>query len=173
MCIFVGWGVGDLFLPPDRLLALPPTLFPAVTGSRLGERFLGEGDRRCFFGDGEEEAAGLGASFFSSIFLLPPDDFDFISFFDFLDFFLLSLSLLDSLELELDSLLESLEELLLELLAFLFFFSFSLLSLLLGFLSSPELSELLSRDFRPFSFSSPFSLLFSSAPPVPGAMLFK
>lgn len=155
----MGCGVGDLFLPPDLLRALPP--------SRLTERFLGEGDAR-LRGEGEE-STGLGFSFFSSGFLFPPD-LALGSFFDFFDFFLLSLSLLESLELELESLLESLLELLLELLVFRFFLSLSFLSLLLPFLSSPLLSELLPRDFFPFSLSSGLPL---SSPPVPGAMLFR
>lgn len=139
---------------------------------REGEgRFLGEGEA--------DEGAGfsLAISFFSSGFLGPPD-LGLTSFFDFFDFFLLSRSLLESLELELESLLESLLELLLELLVFRFFLSLvSLLSLLLPFLSSPLLSELLPRDLRPLSLSSfsgfPLSFSFSSPPPCPGAMLFR
>jgi len=184
MCIFVGCGVGDLFLPPDLLLGLGDLLrglgdllrgFTA-SRSRLTERFFGEGEAR-FLGDGEESAAFLfspfGGSFFSSGFLLfPPPALGFTSFLAFFDFFLLSLSLLESLELELESLLESLLELLLELLVLRFFFSFSLLSLLRPFLSSPLLSELLPRDLRPFSLSFS-SGLFLSSTCEPGAMLFK
>jgi len=122
-------------------------------------------------GEGDSLCGGLAPSFFSSALrALPLLGFDFESFLVFFDFFFESLSLLESEELELESLLESLLELELELLAFLFFLSFSLdLFLPLPFFSSPLLSELLARDFLPF-FSS--SLLLSS-PAAPGAMLFR
>lgn len=164
--------MGDLFLlPPDLLRALPPSP-PLPPPSRLTERFLGEGALPSFRGDGEE-STGLVTSFFSSGFRLPPV-LGLESFLDFLDFFLLSLSLLESLELELESLLESLLELELELLVFLFFLScFLSFSLLLPFLSSPLLSELLPRDFLPFSFSSGFPFSSPPAPPVPGAILLR
>ena len=66
----------------------------------------------------------MAPSFFSSALrALPLLGFDLESFLIFFDFFFESLSLLESEELELESLLESLLELELELLAFLFFLS--------------------------------------------------
>jgi len=137
-----------------------------------GDLFFGAGEGEAFLrGEGDSLCGGLAPSFFSSALrALPLLGFDFESFLIFFDFFFESLSLLESEELELESLLESLLELELELLAFLFFLSFSLdLFLPLPFFSSPLLSELLARDFLPF-FSS--SLLLSS-PAAPGAMLFR
>lgn len=170
--------MGDLFLSltPDLLLALcwsrPKLSFPSLPPppSRLADLFLGEGDAR-FLGLGDE-STGLGSSFFSSG-LRPLPAFGLVSFFDFF-FFLLSLSLLESEELELESELDSLEELLELLDSFRFFLSFLSFSLLLPFLSSPLLSELESRLFLLFFSSSGFA--FSScapAPAEPGAMLFK
>lgn len=189
MWIFVGGGVGDLFLPPLLLLALPPDLDLALPPDLLlalppdlllflstepflgeGDLFLGGGEGETFFlGEGDSLTAGLAfSSFFSSAFLAPP--FALESFLLFLLFFLESLSLLESEEEELESELESELELELELEAFRFFLSFSFLSLLRAFLSSPLLSELLSRDFfLPLSLSS----FLSSAAPAPGAMLLR
>ena len=73
-----------------------------------GDLFLGGGEGDAFFlGEGEGDEGAL-ASFTRSSFLSsgfrPPDFEDFEDFLVFLPFFLLSLSRLESLELELESL---------------------------------------------------------------------